>query len=653
VSVPPRILYLTEDLNLIRRQLLGEHLAYDPGRKLLDDISTDEIIPAWACFYYDERLGHFLLTGLRGGVIAPGEVRAGGFDVIVSGLNKGCGSSRETAPYAERHAGIGAVFATSFARIYERNCQNIGVLASTNRALLARMEAGEQIPRSEFARGLGTLEAGVVRAGGLFSYTRERLTGHVRPPARRRHRPRPMTLVEKIVTAHARSSKRDLSPALAGDPVFVRADLRFSHDYVTAMAEALLREGFGPDAAVVDPDSVLAFRDHLTLLSEAVPAEGLGAALLEHATRMARVQEDFATRHGIRLYGEVTAGAGRLGSEAICHNKMLDDLALPGQVVVGTDSHTCTAGALGCLAFGVGSTEMASAWRTGDVRLIVPETVRVELTGRLRPGVCAKDVMIHLLGTELSRTGLARHRVLEFGGSGVAGLPMDERATLTNMAVEVGAMTGIVPADDVAVEHLRVRRGFSSDQAESYRLGADPGACYAHVLTVDLEKIEPMVSTPGDPKNSRRLSELLESHRAPIGIGIAYAGTCTGGKRADMDMYAAVLSRARNSGRTVAPGVRLYVQFGSQAVRRYAEERGYIDVFEAVGAVLVEPCCGACIRAGPGVSRSAGEVTVSAGNRNFPGRSGPGRVYLANPFVVASSALAGALAWPDLGADPS
>ncbi|MFP6685260.1 MAG: aconitase family protein, partial [Polyangiaceae bacterium] len=176
---------------------------------------------------------------------------------------------------------------------------------------------------------------------------------------------------------------------------------------------------------------------------------------------------------------------------------------------------------------------------------------------------------------------------------------------------------------------------------------ADENADYAYHFDIDLAAIEPMVATPGDPRNGVPLRSLEEKQGGEVRINIAYGGSCTGGKKTDMDMYASVLARALENGKKVADGVRLYIQFGSQDIRQYALEQGYIDTFEKAGVELVDPSCGACIKAGPGVSFTADEVTVSAINRNFPGRSGPGQVYLASPFVVAASAIAGKIIGPD------
>jgi 3-isopropylmalate/(R)-2-methylmalate dehydratase large subunit len=186
-------------------------------------------------------------------------------------------------------------------------------------------------------------------------------------------------------------------------------------------------------------------------------------------------------------------------------------------------------------------------------------------------------------------------------------------------------------------------RGLSEEEIRRGFLGSDPDAEYAASFEIDLSEVRPMVATPGDPRNGVAVADLSE----PVKIDIAYGGSCTGGKMADMDMYAAVLRRAVEQGRRVAPGVHLYLQFGSQKIKEYARARGYIEIFERAGAELIDPSCGACINAGPGASRNPEQVTVSAQNRNFPGRSGPGKVYLASPFVVAASAIAGHIIEPE------
>ena len=635
-----RILFLTEDTELIRQQLAGADLPFDAARPLMNNISTDEITPGWVCFYYDETLGRYVYAGMRDNPVAKDNVKNGGFGVVVSGLSKGCGSSRETAPFAEQAAGIQLVIAQTIEKIYGQNCQNIGLLTSTDFALIPRILAGEEIPLDEFTHGLDPIARQIVEHGGLFSYNQARLAGRVVPPAVETAA-RPMNIVEKIIARHAfvRAGQIGVAAVKPGDALFAVADVRFSHEYVTPMAESLFKQALGADAKVTEPESVYAFRDHLTFLSKVMSQKHRDLGLLEHADGLATTQAAFSARQGVKLYGENPEG----GSEAICHNAVVEDIALPGQIVIGTDSHTCMAGVLGCFAFGVGSTDMANAWYTKDIRIKVPEVVRFVLTGERRADVTAKDVMLKILSTEYMKQGKGIGQVLEFAGEGLRGMNIDERATLTNMAVEAGGFTGIIEPDETTLEYLVKNRGLAADDVRARFLYSDPDAVYAAVFDVDLNELRPMVATPGDPRNGINISDLTTE----VKIDAAYGGSCTGGKMADMDMYAAVLQGALAQGKRVADGVHLYLQFGSQKIKQYAKEQGYIEIFQAAGAELIDPSCGACINAGPGASKSPDTVTVSAQNRNFPGRSGPGQVYLASPYVVAASAIAGKIIEPD------
>jgi len=646
-----RILFLTDDTALIRRQLeaggeaaaaLEAELALrllNGDLPLLSNISTDEVTPGWVCFYYDETLGQYVYVGMREGTVKKDEVKNGGFAVVVSGLSKGCGSSRETAPFAEKAAGIQLVIAQSIEKIYGQNSQNIGLLTSTDFGLIERIRRGEEIALSEFTNGLDPISQDIVSHGGLFNYNKARLSGKVTPPPIGTA-PRPMTIVEKLIARHAfvRAGEIGVEAVKPGDALFALADVRFSHEYVTPMAESLFKQALGPDARVSEPESVFAFRDHLTFLGRVMSPKHREMGLLEKAEGLAITQQSFTAQQNIRLYGESPEG----GSEAICHNAVVEDLALPGQIVIGTDSHTCMAGVLGCFAFGVGSTDMANAWYTKDIRIRVPETVRYVLRGKKRADVAAKDVMLYILASEYMKSSKGIGKVLEFAGEDLKNWPLDERATLTNMAVEAGGTTGIIEPDEVTLEYIVRTRGLDADEVRKGFTYSDPEAEYAAVFEIDLDEIGPMVATPGDPRNGIPIDEL----DGEVRIDAAYGGSCTGGKMADMDMYAQVLENALANGKRVAEGVRLYIQFGSQKIKHYAQQRGYIDIFERAGAELIDPSCGACINAGPGASPSAETVTVSAQNRNFPGRSGPGKLYLASPFVVAASAIAGKIVDP-------
>lgn len=643
-----RVLYLTEDETELKAQLYdGVPLDYDPNRKLVDNISTDEITPGWVCYYYDETLARYCLVGLRGGNIEKDAIKNGKFSVIVSGVSKGCGSSRETAPFSELKSGIQLVIAKNIEKIYGQNCQNIGLLTSTDFTLIDRIKNGEEISIEEFTKGLDEIAAEIVRHGGLFAYNKARLAGTTVPPMTTTEK-RPMTLCEKIISnraiADAKTGALGVSAVKPGDALFVRTDVRFSHEYVTPMAEALFKMGLGEDAKVNDPGSVFAFRDHLTFLDRVMPQKHIDMGLKEQAASLATVQQKFADTQGVRLYGEVERDGKTVGSEGICHNIVIEDLAEPGQLVIGSDSHTCMAGAIGCFAFGVGSTDMANSWFTKDVRVKVPESVRVNLTGELQNGVCAKDVMLHLLSDEFFKTGDGIGKVLEFAGVGTVALSLDERATLTNMAVEAGGFTGIIEADEVVVEQIHELRGTDKDYLRSQIVKADEGASYCKTIDIDLSQVVPTVATPGDPRNGMALSA-FKLAKGDVHVDIAYGGSCTGGKKADMDMYAEVVRKATEKGLSLK--AKTYIQFGSQRIRDYAQKMGYVQLFEGAGVELIDPSCGACIKAGPGVSFEADEVTVSAINRNFPGRSGPGDVYLASPYVVVASAFLGHVGGPE------
>jgi len=645
VSLSGRILFLTEDPELIRRQLAGEDLPWDTKNpqnnpKLRDDISTDEITPAHICFFFDETLGEFPYTGLKCGDEVPikrGDVKKGGFVAAVSGKRRGKGSSREQSPYAELCAGIKLVIAENIERIYKQNCQNLGVLTSTDFGLIDRVRAGQQIPLSEFTRGEDEITRQVIEHGGLFPFNVGRLQKKVFLPSIETAK-RPMTISEKIFARHILNEKGEVGvPSVKpGDTGFARTDLRFSHEYVTPMAAIFFEHFVGKDAKVNDASSIIFFRDHLTFLDDVISEEKKKMGLLDLAGQLKLKQEQFSQKQGIRLHGELR---DRKGSEGICHSVIAESYALPGQLNVGSDSHTPHVGAVGCVAFGIGTTDVFNSWITKDVRVKVPESVKVVVRGKRHPNVTAKDFILLLLSMDYIRSGKALAKVMEYSGEAIEELSVDERATMTNMAAEIGGFTGIVAPDRKTVDFLVERRGMPRAEAEKFCEGlySDPEAQYAHVIELNADEIVPMVATPGDPGNGKFIRDL----NTPVPVEIAYGGTCTAGKNADMDMYAQVLSEALQHGRRVANSCKFYIQFGSQETREYCVSKGYLEIFKRAGAEVIEPSCGACINAGPGVSTRPDQVVISAQNRNFPGRSGPGQMYLASPYTVAASAVAG------------
>ncbi len=671
VRLQGRILFLTEDPELIKRQVAGEDLPWDTKNpqnnpKLRDDISTDEITPAHICFFFDKTLGEFPYTGLKCGNEVPiqrGDVKRGGFVAAVSGKRRGKGSSREQSPYAELCAGIQLVIAENIERIYKQNCQNLGVLTSTDFSLVDRIRSSQEIPLAQFTKDEDEITRQIIECGGLFQFNVARLQGKVLLPAVET-KARPMTLAEKIFARHMIRSQpvQEVEPGSAGQPGaavptwsqaaprsdvgvqavkpsdsgFARTDLRFSHEYVTPMAAIFFDQLVGRDAPVNDPKSVLFFRDHLTFLDEVLSEQKRKMGLLDLATQLKMKQSEFAERKGIRLHGELK---DRKGAEGICHSVVLESYALPGQLIVGSDSHTPHSGAIGCVAFGIGTTDVFNSWITKDVRVRVPESVKVVIRGKKHPNVTAKDLILKILSLDYVRSGKALAKVIEYSGEAIEELSVDERATMTNMAAEIGGFTGIVAPDQKAVEFLVERRGMNRRDAEKMIEGlqSDADAQYAQVIELEAAEITPMIATPGDPGNGKYIREL----NTPVPVELAYGGTCTAGKNEDMDMYALVLANAVKQGRRVADSVQFFIQFGSQETREYCIRRGYLEIFAKAGAHTIEPSCGACINAGPGVSTRPDQVVISAQNRNFPGRSGPGQMYLASPLTVAASAIAG------------
>lgn len=628
-----RVLFLTKDPELIRRQLRGEldlRMADVDPADLLDDINTDVMTPAWVCFRHrpedialDAYAGLFDAQGQR--VVGTRALLDGGFEVIVSGSRKGTGSSRETAPQAEKWCGIRLVIAASFAPIHERNNINLGQLMA-GYDVLRRLQDGESIPLEELTARYEPITREILESGGLFPFAERFRRGEVRvpPPATPA---RPMTMAEKLYASHLVGAERGAC-VQPGDSCLVRVDGGYSHEFTTAQVHEFLRREYGADYRVTNPSKFAVFEDHL-LYADGVPRMAPFAAQIQ---TLRDLQREFQRHTGVRDY------SARDGvSPGICHQVAREQFIDPGDFIQATDSHTCMGGGNNALAYGVGATEYAALIHSGFTLVEVPGSIRFELVGALRPGCTAKDVMLHILATHAVAEETL-DRVMEFGGPGLASLSMDERATLTNMATECSAKSGICEGDDVAARWIAARRPQLSEADVRARfVFPDPGARYdGGVHRIDLARIEPMVALPGDPTYGKHIAELTD-----VAIDIAYAGSCTAGKEEDFDFYAQVLSEALAAGRKVADGVRMYVQYGSEAVKEYALRRGYAEVFRRAGVIVIDPGCGACIGCGPGVSETKEQVTVSAINRNFTGRSGPGKLYLASPLTVAASAVEG------------
>jgi 3-isopropylmalate/(R)-2-methylmalate dehydratase large subunit len=634
-----RVLFLTKDPELIRRQLRGElDLRMNDLRveDLLDDINTDAMTPAWVCFDYDP---HIIARNAYAGLVVNGErlfpqdaLRNGNFEVIVSGYRKGVGSSRETATQCEIFSGIRIAVAASFAPIHAGNNVNQGLLMASH-DMLARLQAGEGIPIDEFCKGYDAITQLIIKEGGLFPFAKALEAGEIELPVPQTPK-RPMTMGEKILARHARGTD-SVKP---GDAIVVDVDGGYTHEFTTAQVHHFLREEYGPDYTIKNPQKFAVFEDHLIYADDVARMR----PFMDKIQLLRDMQREFQRHTGCRDFS-----ASDNVSPGICHEVAREAIIDPGDFIQATDSHTCMGGVNNALAWGVGSTEYANLVHSGFTQVEVSESIRFELVGRLHENVTAKDVMLHIL-LHYAKPQLTLDRIMEFTGPGLRSLSMDERATLANMATECAARTAIVEADEKTFEWIAMMRpGADVDALRRRAVSPDPDAEYgggAH--TIDLSEIEPMVAHPGDPDRGIPSDPTNGAVIAEIGdvkIDIAYAGSCTAGKIDDFLFYHQVAKEAVDAGLKVADGVKFYIQFGSQAVETFARENGLLDTFERAGAVVLNPGCGACIGCGPGVSETGEQVTVSAINRNYKGRSGPGKLWLASPLTVAASAFTGTI----------
>ena len=652
ISLTPgkRVLFLTKDLELIRKQLYeGVNLKMSDlsVEDLLDDINTDVMTPAWVCFDHEPSViaenayAGLLHEGRR--VFEPRSLKDGGFEVIVSGHRKGTGSSRETAPQCERWSGVRIVIAESFAPIHERNNLNLGQLMGDH-SMLERLQDGERIPLTEFTEGYDPISKLILESGGILPFAKKLKSGEVTLPANDCG-PRPMNMIEKMISSKLLGGGDEPGFVKPGDAVLAQVDGGYSHEFTTAQVHTFLSDEYGDDYALPKPSKFAVFEDHL-LYATGVARFSRFESKIQTLRDM---QVDFQRHTGVRDYSAV----GGI-SPGICHQVAREEFIDVGDFIQATDSHTCMGGASNALSYGVGSTEYANLVHNQFSFVSVPESIRFKLVGELHPGCTAKDIILHILW-KFAANSETLDRSMEFGGPGLASLSMDERATLCNMATECSAKTGICEPDDRTVEWLLDRRrDLTESQIRSRFVLPDEDARYdGGTHEINLLDIRPMVAHPGnpdegvpsDPTNGAYIDELGD-----VRIDIAYAGSCTAGKDDDFSFYAMVCEAALEAGLKVAEDVDCYIQFGSKSVKELSERKGWTKIFEEAGVHLIDPGCGACIGAGPGVSEDSEQVTVSAINRNFQGRSGPGKLYLASPLTVMTSAFTGRItAWkPDI-----
>ncbi|NLU42548.1 MAG: 3-isopropylmalate dehydratase large subunit [Firmicutes bacterium] len=415
-----------------------------------------------------------------------------------------------------------------------------------------------------------------------------------------------MTLTEKILARH--SGRDRVRP---GDFVVARVDLVLGNDITAPVAIKEFERMGAP--RVFDPGKIALVPDHFTPNKDIKSAEQV------------RMMREFARKYMIANFFEV----GQMGIE----HCLLPErgMVVPGDLVVGADSHTCTYGALGAFSTGVGSTDMAAAMATGELWFKVPETMKFVFTGRLNRWVGGKDLILYTIG----RIGVegARYRAMEFAGPAISSLSIDGRLTMANMAIEAGAKNGIFMPDDKTVEYLKGRT------SRKYELEtSDEDAEYHSVHEFDASEIQPQVALPHLPENARPVNEVKG-----VRIDQVIIGSCTNGRIEDMREAAQILK-----GRKVARGVRCIVIPGTQAIYLQCVREGLVETFVEAGAVVSTPTCGPCLGGHMGVL-AAGEKAVSTTNRNFVGRMGhvESEIYLSGPAVAAASAVVGEIASPD------
>lgn len=415
-----------------------------------------------------------------------------------------------------------------------------------------------------------------------------------------------MTMTEKILAKHA-----GIDVVKPGQLINCKLDMVLAND-VTAPPAIKEFEKIGKP--VFDNTKIALVPDHFT------PNKDIKSAGL------AKIVRDFAHKHNIVNYFEI----GRVGIEHVILPEK--GIVAPGMVTIGADSHTCTYGALGGFSTGVGSTDLGVALATGEAWFKVPETIKVNITGKKPKYICGKDVMLTLIG--MIGVDGALYKALEFAGEGVEELNMTDRLTIANMAIEAGAKNGIFPVDDETLNYIKDRVTKPYEIVE-----ADSDATYCQTVEINLSELKPVVAFPHLPENTHS----VESIKEPITIDQVVIGSCTNGRLEDLAIAASILK-----GHKVHPNVRCIIIPGSQQVYLDAIHNGYVDTFIEAGAAVSTPTCGPCLGAHMGIM-TAGERCVSTTNRNFRGRMGhvDSEVYLASPYVAAASAILGKIATPE------
>ena len=584
--------------------------------KFHSDVDTDQIIASQYLLYpsVEEMAPHTFesLDGSFAGTVQPG-------DYVVAKENFGCGSSREQAPSVLKSLGVKAVLANSFARIFYRNAINIGLPVIVCKDLHDHVEAGDEM-ELDMAEGVVRVNGetypctrlpenlqAILNQGGLIaSLDKDPEEGCSSEDAEKKggaeEELRPMTIAEKIVAAAA--GKKAVR---AGDIETVELDRLMSNDGTTHLTVGMF-EGL-KHQRIADLSKLVWIVDHN------IPCDSVKTAASQKKMR------DFAKKHGITFYE----------GEGVCHQVMMEKHVTAGELIFGADSHTCSYGALGAFGTGVGCTDYLYAMVTGTSWVLVPETLRFNLTGKLPEGVSARDLILTIIG-RIGANG-ANYKAMEFGGEGLHTLSMSDRMCLCNLCVEAGAKTGLCEVDDLTLAYLK-----EHGRAPKHVFAPDEGAVYAEEYEVDLSGITPVVAKPHFVDNVVNARECAGTH-----IDEAFLGSCNNGRVEELRIGAELIK-----GRKVAPGVRFLVVPASRFVYEQAAKEGLLDIFMDAGAIIMNPNCSVCWGSCQGVI-GEGETLISTGTRNFKGRAGhkDSFVYLASAATVTASAVKGEIATAD------
>ena len=576
------------------------------------DVDTDQIIASQYLLFptIDEMKGHTFesLDSDFASAVKPG-------DFVVADDNFGCGSSREQAPSVLKALGVKAVIAKSFARIFYRNAINIGLPVIVCKELHDEVNSGDECELS-LEDGIITVNGktytctklpakmqAILNQGGLIASLNDEAEESESAAVTVGEAKHGMTIAEKIIARAA-----GLSQVKAGDIATVTLDRLMSNDGTTHLTIGMYEKLKNPHIA--DKDKLVWIVDHN------IPSDSPKTAASQKKMR------DFAKANDIKFYE----------GEGVCHQVMMENHVVPGELIFGADSHTCAYGALGAFGTGVGCTDYLYAMVTGTSWVMVPGTLRFNLKGKLNDGVYARDLILSIIG-KIGANG-ANYKAMEFAGEGLHSLSMADRISICNLCVEAGAKTALMEVDDVAMDYLK-----EHGREPKACFTSDDDAVFEQVYDIDLSTIQPIVAKPHFVDNVVPAKESLG-----VKIDEAFLGSCNNGRIEDLRVGAAIIK-----GKKVAPKVRFLVVPASRSVYLQAMKEGLLDIFMDAGAIVMNPNCSVCWGSCQGVI-GEGETLISTGTRNFKGRAGhkDSFVYLASAATVTASAIKGEIATADM-----